>query len=446
MSVYLDYNATAPMRPQALEVMQNLLGKPLNPSSAHSFGREAKNYLENARKTIAEAISAFPNEIIFTATGTEANATALQSFPERRLLVSAIEHSSVLSHQCRHSREGGNLIMVNENGVVDLVDLEQKLASNPHLALVSIMLANNETGVIQPIAEVSAICKKYGALLHCDGVQAFGKIPVDFSLLGVDMLTISAHKMGGAVGAAALVVRNNLTIKPLLIGGGQELRRRAGTENIPAIVAFAKAVELIDLQQMQDLRNWHAEMEVLIEQAGGIIIGKDAQRLPNTSCIAMVLNSPSPCERGLGGGVVPEFPLSLREGIRVVPKFPLPLREGVRVVPEFPLPLREGVRGWGSNQLSLSPPPQPSPAGGEGEVRIVSNELQLMDFDLNGFAVSAGSACSSGRIEVSHVLKAMGLDDKIASSAIRISTGWNTKKEVLQSFSKQWLKLRQRLI
>lgn len=355
MSVYLDYNATSLLFPQAFLVMQNCLPIPANPSSAHRFGRDAKKQLEDARKTIAEAISAWTNEIIFTASGTEANITVLQAFPERRVLVSAIEHSSIFSH---------DRIMVDANGIINLANLEEKLAKNPHPALVCVMLANNETGVIQPISEVAVICKKYGALLHVDAVQALGKIPVDFSLLGADILTISAHKCGGAVGAAALVVKNNLSIKPLLIGGGQELGRRAGTENIAAIAAFAAAVKAIDLVQMKNLRGWLDEMEEQMQADGGIVFGKDASRLPNTTCVAM-----------------------------------------------------------------------PS----------VGNEVQLIDFDLNGYAVSAGSACSSGRIEKSHVLLAMGVAPELASCAIRVSAGWNTGKDEIESFTKAWLKLAGRL-
>ncbi len=361
MPIYLDYNATAPLRPQAYARMQELLVIPANPSSVHSLGRTAKKHLENSRKIIAEALSAWPNEIIFTASGTEANNTALSGFPERRLLISAAEHSSVLRHPMVTT---DNLIAVDENGIINLSDLEARLAENPQPALVSIMLANNETGVIQPISEIAAICKKYGALLHTDAVQALGKIPVDFSLLGADMLTISAHKCGGAVGAAALVVKNNLVIKPLLSGGGQELGRRAGTENIAAIAAFAEAVAAIDLGDMQNLRLWLDEMEKQIQAKGGIVFGANAQRIPNTSCIAM---------------------------------------------PD------------------------------------IGNEVQLIDFDLKGYAVSAGSACSSGRIEKSHVLLAMGVPAELASCAIRVSIGWNSTQSEIQNFTEAWLKLADRL-
>ena len=361
MAIYLDCNATTPLRPQALAKMQEWLSIPANPSSAHSFGRVAKKQLEDARKTIAEAISAWPNEVIFTGSGTEANVTILRGFPERRLLVSSIEHSSILKSV---ENTGVGYIPVDNNGLINIEKLDAMLAENQQPALVSVMLANNETGVIQPISEVAAICKKHGALLHSDAVQALGKYPVDFSLLGADMLTISAHKCGGAVGAAALVIKNNLRIKPLITGGGQELGRRAGTENIAAITAFAAAVEAIDLEHMQKLRVWLDEMEAQMQEVGGIIFGKDASRLPNTVCVAM-------------------------------PR--------------------------------------------------VGNEIQLIDFDLNGYAVSAGSACSSGRIEKSHVLLAMGVSTELASCAIRISVGWNTMQDEIKKFTQSWMKLAGRL-
>jgi len=375
MPVYLDYNATAPVRPEVIARMQELLALPANPSSMHRFGREAKKHLENARKTIADAISAWPNEIIFTASGTEANVTALRGI-SRRVLVSAVEHSSVLSSLRGAERRGNpfafaksdkdwiaspaarndDIIPVTSSGLIDLSALDAMLVDSAP-ALVSVMLANNETGVIQPIRDVSALCKKHHALLHCDAVQGLGKIAVDFGALGYDMMTLSAHKCGGPVGAAALIVCRDLAIAPLLTGGGQELGRRAGTENVAAITGFAKAVELFDFEHMRRLRGWLDGMEAEMETCGATVFGKSALRLPNTSCVAM-----------------------------------------------------PGV----------------------------SNEVQLMDFDLKGFAVSAGSACSSGRIETSHVLVAMGIPQPLASCAIRISGGWQTTENDIQLFTEAW--------
>lgn len=359
--VYLDYNATAPLRPVAAQKMAELQALPLNASSVHSRGREAKKHLEAARKTIAEAVSAWPNEITFTASGTEANVTALRGITGRQVLVSAVEHSSVLK-----SCALAPIIPVDGNGVIDLSALDSMLTKHKK-ALVSVMLANNETGVIQPIAEVSALCKRHDALLHCDAVQALGKIPVDFGALGVDMMTLSAHKCGGPVGAAALVVRRELPFTPLMTGGGQESGRRAGTENVAAIAGFAAAVEAFDFDHMRQLRGWLDGLEQSISspcKGEGVVIGAGVTRVPNTSCIAM-----------------------------------------------------PGV----------------------------SNEVQLMDFDLSGFCVSAGSACSSGRIEVSHVLTAMEIAEKTASCAIRVSSGWDTKEQDILSFTQNWQNTYQRL-
>jgi cysteine desulfurase len=359
-SVYLDYNATAPLRTQAHTRMLEVLAEPLNPSSVHRFGRDAKRHLEAARKTIADCIAAWPNEITFTASGTEANATALKGVAGRRLLVSAAEHSSVLK-----SAEGATRIPVDDRGLLDLAALEGLLQQEGGGALVSVMLANNETGVIQPVREIAQLCRRHGALLHCDAVQAFGKIPVDFGVLGVDMMTLSAHKCGGAVGAAALVVRRELAFTPLLAGGGQELGRRAGTENVAAIASFAAAAEAGQNRDvMLALRQWLDAMEQDITEAGGVVIARQSPRLPNTSCVAM-----------------------------------------------------PGV----------------------------SNEVQLMDFDLKGFAVSAGSACSSGRIEGSHVLAAMGVEKPLVSSAIRISAGWGTGRQELLQFAEVWKSTHARL-
>lgn len=353
MSVYLDYNATAPLRTEALLRMQELLGEPLNPSSVHRLGRDAKKHMEDARKIIADNISAWPNEILFTASGTEANMTALRGFPIHRLLVSAAEHSSVLK-----GRTDATLIPVDARGMIDVASLNELLGEDDSPALVSVMLANNETGVINPIREVAEICKKHNVLLHCDAVQALGKIPVDFGVLGVDMMTLSAHKCGGPLGAAALVVKRDLPLVPLLTGGGQELGRRAGTENVAAIAGFAAAVEVSQKRDhMLGLRGWLDTMENEMIALGAVVFAKKAPRLPNTSCVAM-------------------------------PR--------------------------------------------------VSNEVQLMDFDLKGFCVSAGSACSSGRIEGSHVLGAMGVEKSLISSAIRISGGWQTTQKDIIMFTEAW--------
>ncbi|MBY0406176.1 MAG: aminotransferase class V-fold PLP-dependent enzyme, partial [Rickettsiales bacterium] len=304
------------------------------------------------------SVSAFPAEILFTATGTEANATALCGIPGRRVLVSAVEHSSVLK------AANAEIIPVDANGVIRLSVLDEMLRGTPP-ALVSLMLANNETGVIQPVKEAAEIAHAHGALLHCDAVQALSKIPVEFAGLGADMMSLSAHKCGGPLGAAALVLKRDIPIVSLLRGGGQELGRRAGTENVAAIAGFAAAIEKTAGQpHIKQARHWLDVMEASMVASGAVVFGSSLPRLPNTTCVAM-----------------------------------------------------PGISG----------------------------EVQLMNFDLAGFAVSAGSACSSGRIEPSHVLTAMGVDKATAGSAIRVSGGWNTTQKEIQDFTQAWLALRQRL-
>lgn len=362
---YLDYNATTPLRPEVVSRMTKLLAEPHNASSVHFYGREGKKHLENARSSIAQAVNAWKNEIVFTSCGTEANNAVLHGESGRRILVSAIEHSSVVKTVPDAQR-----IPVDANGVVRLDALQELLAQEDKPTLVSVMLANNETGVIQPVAEVVRICRAWGGdvLVHSDAAQALGKIPVDFSMLGVDMMTVSAHKLGGPQGAAALILRNDLPIKPLLTGGGQELGRRAGTENIAAISGFGLAVEMAqkDAEQWKQLRQWLNAMEdeILAHTPQAKVFGRDVPRLPSTSCIAM---------SGVG------------------------------------------------------------------------SETQLMAFDLAGVAISAGSACSSGRIEASHVIKAMGYGQDIAATAIRISGGWGTTEADILKVTAEWKKLYDRV-
>lgn len=362
--IYLDYNATAPLLPKVAEAMQALLGQPLNPSSVHAGGRQAKKLLEDARRDIAQALSAFPNEVLFTGSGTEANNMVLRAFADRPILISAIEHASISK---TGKLLGAGVIPVDGNGIVDAAALKEQLHALGKPALVSVMLANNETGVIQPIAELSSIVHAAGGLLHVDAVQALGKVPVDWGMLKADMLTISSHKVGGPLGAAALLIRNDLPIKSLITGGGQELGRRAGTENIAAIVGFAVAVKAV---------------------AGCA----DAKR---QVMLRKVLES---------------------EIRRVAPQ----ARQFVFNVPQLP------------NTLMVTMPG-------------VKSETQLMHFDLNGVAVSAGSACSSGRIEPSHVLLAMGVPEDEAACALRISTGWATTDDDIQRFVELWKALHGKL-
>ena len=355
---YLDYNATAPLYPQVTEIMTEVMASPNNPSSGHRRGRAAKKHVEDARTIIAERLSCFPAEIIFTGCGTEANHLALSSRRDWPVLVSATEHASVLN-----ATDAPWLIPVDGNGVLKLDELEKKLKEQASPCLVSVMLANNETGVIQPVREIAALVHAYDGLLHSDAIQAFGKIPVDIGLLGVDMLSVSAHKMGGPQGVAALVVRQGIDIQPMLRGGGQEGRRRAGTENVAAIAGFAGAVKVsAEADWQNDIRDALDRMESSLE--GAEIPGKAVKRLPNTSAIIM--------------------------------------------------------------------PGVPS-------------ETQLIHFDLEGYAVSAGSACSSGRVEPSHVAQAMGYSKAEAATMLRISAGWGTRQEEIERFAEDWLSLAKRM-
>ena len=352
---YLDYNATAPARPQVLEVVREYQGLPLNASSIHANGRKAKAIISHSRKILAEIIGVFPSEIIFTGSGTEANNWVLRALHAMPVFVSAIEHASIL----KTARYLGNytIIPVTALGIVDMDALAQMLTHQVPPFLVSVMLANNETGIIQPIRDIAKLVHEKGGLLHTDAVQAMGKIALDVNTLECDMMTVAAHKMGGIIGAASLIVKNTIMLHPLFIGGGQEANQRAGTENVTAIAAFAKAAQLIDIHFMQQLRGWLDAIEV------ETVIGKDSARLPNTQCIIM---------------------------------------------PNVPA------------------------------------EIQLMHFDLDNIAVSSGSACSSGKVEPSHVLKAMGMEEKEITNAIRVSGGWGTKHEDIKAFAESWKKLYKR--
>ena len=340
---YLDHNATSPMRPVALDAMVEALQTGGNPSSVHRPGRAARARIDRARKQVATLVGALPAEVVFTSGGTEANNLALRG--HSRVLVSAIEHESVLKAVPDAER-----IPVDGNGVIDLAALERMLAGKP--ALVSVMIANNETGVIQPVAEVVRLARPAGVLVHCDAVQAAGKVPVDLHGLGVDYLSLSAHKLGGPTGVGALVVRDGAPFAADRVGGGQESYRRAGTENVAGIAGFGAAAEAsrdgLDVMALRD------RIETSLP---GKVYGAAAARLPNTTCLSM-----------------------------------------------------PGVKA----------------------------ETQVMALDLAGVAVSAGSACSSGKVTRSAVLTAMGVEASEAETAIRISCGWNTVFEDIDRLIAAW--------
>jgi len=351
MRSYLDHNATSPLHPAARRAMLAAMEAGGNASSVHAEGRGARKVLDDAREAIAGKLGALPGMVVFTSGGSEANNLALKGAKVDRILVSAIEHPSVLE-AAKATGKPVRIIPVTQAGVIDLNALEAALPGPP--ALVSVMLANNETGIIQPVREIAALVARYGALIHCDAVQALGKIPVNFGLLGVDMLTVSAHKFGGPLGCGALVVRDGIALHSLVDGGTQELRRRAGTENVPAIAGFAAAL----VEKTQDIKSLRDDLESRLE--GAMIISQSAERLPNTTCFA-----------------------------------------------------KPGLLA----------------------------ETLVMAFDLDGIAVSSGSACSSGKVSKSHVLAAMGVAPEIAASAIRVSLGWNTTTEDIDRFVAAWRRI-----
>ena len=282
--IYLDHNATTAVRPAAQAAMVEVLQLVGNPSSVHAEGRAARARREAAREAVAELIGARSAEITFTSGGTEANALALIGSGRPRLLVSAGEHSSVL--EARHDPVR---VPLTGDGRIDCSALSDLLSAAEEPAVVAVQLANNETGVIQPIEEVVEIARSIGALVHCDAIQAAGKLAVDVTALGVDTLALSAHKLGGPQGVGALWVRGGVDVQALQRGGGQELGRRSGTENLPGIVGFGAAAAEArgDLGRMATLARWRDAMErrILAAEPATLIAGREASRLPNTSCL-----------------------------------------------------------------------------------------------------------------------------------------------------------------
>lgn len=360
--IYLDYNATCPLKPEVFDAMTAIMQEPHNASSVHQTGRTANMLVEKAREKIAALVNAPTNQVIFNSGATEGNNTVIQHFKDEPILVSATEHDAVLK-----ADDDLIHIPVDENGLVKLDEFEALLKQHKP-ALVSVMMVNNESGVIQPIAEISALTHKHGALFHSDAVQAAGRIEIDMPALGIDFLTLSAHKFGGPQGVGALVLGLCGVTPTLLHGGGQEKSARAGTENVAGIVGFGKAAELakanIDAFTSRT-RTFQEKLEETLKTFQCIhIYGQDVNRAANTTLFS---------------------------------------------------------------------------------INGLSSETLLMAFDLDGIAVSNGSACSSGKVEPSHVLKAMGASDEAASGAIRISTGWKTEDADIEAFLKVWHKLYERM-
>ena len=287
--VYLDHNATTATRPEAIQAAMNVLETVGNPSSVHKPGREARKVMERARVAVAGLVNGSTEDVVFTSGGTEANNLALMGCGRARRIVSAVEHSSVLN-------AGSETIEVNENGIVDLDRLDEQLVSNDTPAMVSVMLANNEIGVIEPIKDIVKVAHQHGAFVHCDAIQAVGKIPVDIVDLGVDLMSVSAHKIGGAAGTGAVIVPGlrsgaGCILQGAFFGGGQEHGYRVGTENLAGIAGFGAAAKaalsgLDDFAKLASFRNTIDEA-IRSTELGSVIFGANVERLPNTTCLTM---------------------------------------------------------------------------------------------------------------------------------------------------------------
>jgi cysteine desulfurase len=370
--IYFDWNASAPLRADARKAVLRALKKTGNASSVHAEGRAARRLVEDARAAVAALVGAEPKDVTFTSGATEANVLALtpaieasgRKEPRDRLFVSAIEHLSVLSGG-RFPAKQVEELPVRADGVLDLAALALALAKAAR-PLVSVMLANNETGVIQPIAEIAEIVRAANGVFHVDAVQGPGRIDCDMTALGADLMTISSHKLGGPQGAGALICRGDIHIaEPLIKGGGQERGLRAGTENVAGIAGFgaaaapALAARQADAAHMAKLRaRLEAGLKAATPQA--VIFGEGAERLPNTTAFAV-----------------------------------------------------PGIKA----------------------------ETALIAFDLNGIAVSSGAACSSGKVQPSHVLARMGVDPELARGAVRVSLGWSSTMSEVERFLETWIML-----
>jgi len=290
---YLDHNATTPLDPAVLDAMLPYLRDEYgNASSRHDLGRRARRAVDLAREEVADAVGASPGQVVFTSSGTESNNMAIKGVAamstRQSVVVGATEHPCVLcaARSLQRICFGFEPIAVGEEGLIDAEDLGRVLSRE--CALVSVMLANNETGVIQDVGRIADKAKESGAVMHTDAAQALGKIPLDFSALGVDMMSLSGHKAYGPKGVAALVVRREISLAPLLDGGGQEGELRSGTENVPGIVGFGKAAQiakerLSDAGAIASLRD---DMERSLAGMGAVVFGAGADRLPNTCYMA----------------------------------------------------------------------------------------------------------------------------------------------------------------
>jgi cysteine desulfurase len=348
--VYLDANASEPLRPAARDALVAALDLGGNPSSVHAAGRRARRVLEDARACLIARFGAA--DLVFTSGGTEADALAIHGLGQgRRLLLGATEHDAV------RTARPGTVIPVDRDGVIDLDALAAALDGPP--ALVCLMLANNETGTIQPVAEAAALCREHGALLHVDAVQAAGRMVIDMRALGADSMAVSSHKLGGPAGAGALLLAPDRLVRALITGGGQEQGRRGGTPPVAPIAGFAAAA----LQDAPALSAWRDAMEAAAIACGAVVLG-GVNRLANTTCLAL-----------------------------------------------------PGVAA----------------------------QTQLIALDLAGVQVSAGAACSSGKVARSHVLDAMGVG-ALAGEAIRVSLPWNAVAADVEAFASAYAAMASRAV
>lgn len=375
--VYLDHSATTPVDPEVASLMMTYYTEKYgNPSSIHSFGQEVRNAVEQARHQVAALIGAKPDEITFTSGGTEADNMAILGVADayrkkgRHIITSAVEHHAVLD-TCEYLAKNGfelTILPVNEEGIVSVEDLAQ--AIRPDTILISIMHANNEVGAIQPIADIGKLAQEHKVLFHVDAVQSLGKIPVNVKEMNVDLMTVSSHKIYGPKGVGALYIRKGIRLVPLFHGGGQEKKRRSGTENAPGIIGFGKACELAGRRMAAEA----AELKILRDKLlQGILDKIDYVKV----------NGP------LGDSRLP-------------------------------------------NNVNVS-------------IRFVEGESLLLSLDMLGIAASSGSACTSGSLDPSHVLLAMGMPHEIAHGSLRFSLGRQNTEEDIDYVLEQLPKIVERL-
>lgn len=349
--IYFDYNATRPLRQKAKDALLQTFELCGNSSAIHKDGRATRKVIEIAREKIATALNLEERRIVFTSSATEADNTILKAF-KGPVIISSIEHSAV-----HRVRDDAFICSTLKSGVIDLDHLEELLKAQSQKTLVSMIAAHNETGVIQPLAQIRKLTQKYNALIHTDAVQALGRANFDWN--SFDFISFSGHKIGALMGVGIMVINPDIPLLPLICGGGQERSFRSGTENVTGIASFGAVIEEAlseDWSESQKLRD-QLEERILEISPQSIIVGKESDRLPNTS--------------------------------------------------QFTMP-------------------------------NVKSETQVIHFDLHNISVSAGSACSSGKVKLSRSLKAMGYTDDVSGTVLRVSLAPNPKQEDLDTFIKTW--------